>query len=446
MVCWVRRTFVLSLALSCVAACASPGAPKPAGADLQAGQHNPAEEAGLTYHLGGGVGINAAHDGGTRFEEVYGSALPSFVFDFETRFPGDWFLNATGEYGSTSGREMLVTGDESDTKLSLFPAHFSVGKILELRPEWQLAAGGGATISTYREVNDIVASDGTRVGGHGLAGIRWHRKRWSLNGTLRYTYVPDGLEERQGGQAVVGRHDLGYLSLAFAVQYQIWPYRPATTGARSGAPGQEGPAGGPGPPARADQAGHAAEWMVDRGRFQVQIYGAGVFPTDDYRRPSTRVRNLTASVDSSLGIGAGFHARLTGPLGVGFDAIFAWPGIHGSLDYPYAYTTFYAEGELDQKMFALGLDLHLLEHQTVDLYVAPLASYISYKGELTGEYTSRIDSQGYAFGLGVGADIGHGRWVFHTSFKHLSVARISGFETGFNVRPVLLTFGLGYRF
>jgi hypothetical protein len=410
------------------------------------------ESAGPTYHLGGGAGIIAAHDSGSRFGEVYGTALPAFIFDFETRFPSNWFLKATGEYGSTSGREVLITGDESETKLSLFPAHFSIGKLFDLTPEWQVGAGGGATISTYREVNDIVESEGTRAGGHGLVDVRWHRNRWSLNGTLRYTYVPDGIEERLGGQEVMGRYDLGYLSLAFTVQYQIWPHGTGGARARSGAaeplrqPGATGQSGEVGRARGAGQAGQTADWMSERGRFQVQIYGAGVIPTDDYHRPSTRVRDLYADVDASIGIGAGFHARLTGPLGVGFDAIFAWPGIHGTLDYPYADTTFYADGELDQRMFALGLDLHLLEHQVVDLYVAPLVSYISYDGRLTGEYTNTVDSAGYAFGLGVGADIGRGRWVFHTSFKHLSLARISGFDRGFDVRPVLFTFGLGFRF
>ena len=261
-----------------------------------------------------------------------------------------------------------------------------------------------------------------------------------MNGTFRYTYVPGGLEERLGGQEVVGRHDLGYPTLAFTVQYRIWPHGSGAAESRSGAAGQPGGVGRDGRAARAGQG------AADRGRFQVQLYGAGVFPTTDYRRPSTRARYLTASVDSSLGIGAGFRARLTGPLGVGFDAIFAWPDIHGSLVYPYAATTFYADGELDQKMFALGLDLHLLESQIVDLYVDPLVSYISYDGRVTGEYTSIIDSRGYSFGLGVGADIGRGRWIFNTSFKHLSVARISGFDRGFNIRPVLLTFGLGFRF
>jgi hypothetical protein len=82
----------------------------------------------------------------------------------------------------------------------------------------------------------------------------------------------------------------------------------------------------------------------------------------------------------------------------------------------------------------------------IDLYATPLVSYLSYVGSASGEYNTTVDRQGYSFGLGLGADIGRGRWLFHTAFKHLSLARISGFESGFNARPILLTFGMGFRF
>jgi hypothetical protein len=406
--------------------------PEPSGSASQLESPGPAgqpEPSGPAYFIGGGAGLIAAHDGGDRLGDVYGSAFPAFVFDFETRFPSGWFFNAAGEYGSASGHEVLITGEESTTELGLLPAHFSVGKLIDLAPDWQLAVGGGVTISTYREVNDIVASDGTRVGGHGLGGVRWNRNRWSLNGTLRYTWVPDGLEDRAGGQEVVERYDLGYLTLAFTAQYRIWPHGSGDTGE-----------------ARDAAAARAGEGMASRDRFRVLIYGSGVLPTADYDRPLTRVRSLHASVDPSLGLGAGLHARLSGPLGVGFDAVFSEAQMHGRLEYPYANTTFYADGDLNQKMLTLGLDLHLLDHQAVDLYAGPLVSYLSYDGEVTGEYTSTVDRHGYAFGLGVGADFGRGRWLLHAAFKHLSVARISGFETGFNLRPVLLSFGWGFRF
>lgn len=448
-----RRARMASLCLLLATgpgACASAGGPQiegvppltqtPTPKDTPAPVGSP-EPAGPTYHLGGGAGIFVGNDGGGRFGNTYGRAFPAVTFDFETRFPSGWLVSAAGEYGSASGREELVTGRESETSLSLFPAHFTVGRLFPLEAEWQLAVGGGATISTYREVNELVASDGTRVGGHALASIRWQQNRWSLNGTFRYSYVPDGLEERSGGADVVDRHSLGFATLAFTAQYQIWPHGSPTEAGQSGPEGQAGLERQPG------QVGQTAtSWAADRGRFQVQIYGTGIFPTGDYRQAVTRVRYRSVQFRSSLGVGAGFRARLTGPIGVGLEATFSRPGWHATAEFPGARTVFHADGEMDQKTIALGLDLHFLEHETFDLYVIPLVSYLSYEGEAAGEYTATVDRDGYGFGLGVGADIGRGRWVFNGSFKHLSVARISGFESGFNARPILLTFGLGFRF
>ena len=101
----------------------------------------------------------------------------------------------------------------------------------------------------------------------------------------------------------------------------------------------------------------AGQGMADRGRFQVQLFGAGVFPTGDSWRAVTRVRYRSVQFDSSLGIGAGFRARLTGPLGVGLEAVYTRPGWRATAEFPNAGTIFHGAGKMDQKMIAMGLDL-----------------------------------------------------------------------------------------
>jgi hypothetical protein len=104
-----------------------------------------------------------------------------------------------------------------------------------------------------------------------------------------------------------------------------------------------------------------------------------------------------------------------------------------------------ASDELDVEGATLSLALDVWRGRRARVTAGPVVAYLSYVGIERGDYEIGIDRHGYNLGAFAGLEVGlAGRWAVVSEIEHLSLVRIDGFESGFEIDPVLLSTGLRF--
>lgn len=367
-----------------------------------------------TFELGLSAGPTAA-TGSDRFDAVLDEPWPEGALELAVR-RGRWSLEAVGSRGETSGFETrpLAGAEPVAGRIDWLLHRLDLGAVRTFRPErrWGAYLGAGPTAFVWREEHPLVEQEDGGVGAHLTAGVERRGAPWSWRLGLRFAHLPDGVALYDGASAVAFE-DLDIVSIGLS---------PRRTLARRPPPAEGG-----------------------AGRWSLRAQAVGVFPTHDSRRQVSRLLVLTSEPDSAVGAGVGGALRLVGPLRLSWDVLYARPGLDAQLIYTVAGTSFPASGELDMWGGILGLDVRLVERGALAVDLTPLVAFLDYEGETSGEFDGVIDRDGWNVGLGLAAEIGRGRWALRTALRHLAIARIEGFPSGFELEPISFELGTVYR-
>gem|GEM_PF-2427034 len=371
------------------------------------------EARAASYDLGLRVAYAAAVESEARFDRVFDDQWPELGLELVVR--GErWAFEVTASRGETSGRDTLTNGGQPVEG----PAHLKYDRVdatlvRSFRPgnRWGPVVGLGPTAFTAREDNVLLESDATAVGAHLMLGLERRAEPWTWRFGLRYAFVPDAVQAWDGF-VPVGAEDLGIVTLSASPRRTLAPAPPS------------GPS-----------------WS----RWSLRAQAVGLFPTHTSRQVLSAATNLESEADPTAGVGLGGAVRIGGPLRLSADVEYFRPTLDGREVFTNASTTFTTSGAFDLWIGVLGLDVRIAEHGPFRLFVTPLVTYADYKGETTGEFEAVLDRQGWNAGLGLDAEIGRGRWATRIAVRHLALARIQGFESGFDLEPITLDVGVVYR-
>ena len=394
------------------------------------GDGSVAEDARATYLIGGRLGFEGVLSGPDAFNRLWGDTFGLSGLDLEIRFRRALVLASIGWTTSLDGRleaevprtfDLGVDTVELDSRLSTSLSHLSWGWSFPSASRWTPVIGGGLSALDWEDRNDLRSLRDTDFGPHLLAGAARELGRWSMSGVVRYTWVRGFELDVSGTLTEFEEADLGLLGLELAARYRVWP-----------------------PPARSGRASSSR-----RGPLEAYILSAWLHPTYRHTRLAAEW-TLASRQDDGAGFGVGLGVRLGGPLTLALE------GIVSELDTSSTQTlvvdgrevVLHASGRLDVEALTLALEIDLLRRQRLRLFAAPLLAYLSYEGSESGDYEILIDRDGSNFGLEVGAELplGTGSWSAQASLEHLSVVRIDGFESGFEIDPLVLTLGIARRF
>ncbi len=368
-----------------------------------------------SYHLGLRLSTLLAADAGDRFDAVYSGSWGEFGLDFEVRWHHA-FLEVGGSLAQVDGRDLITVFEppaRTDSRLELRPLRLTAGWIARPGQRWSLYLGGGPTAFNWREVNDLQEREETAFGGHLLAGLQRVSDSWTFRSALSYSAIPDAVEDREGGIQAIRTEDLGLVGIELSARRGIWPVT-------------------------------APDHDVGSKGLSFRLCGSAVIPTHDSGRVNS-VRTLESEADPTAGFGLGASFPLSGPLRLSLDVIYARPDLDGRLVFFNVGTTFRSQGTIDMWGGLVGLDIRIVQRGRLSLYLTPLLAHLDYKGETEGEYSSIIDRSGTNAGLGIVAEVGRGRWAVHAAGRHLAIARIEGFPSGFELEPVVLDLGVVFR-
>lgn len=389
---------------------------------------------GAGYHLGLRVGALSLAESSDRLDRVFGGTEPRFGLDLERRFDR-WFLRLEASQGSWSGDETLLVrrADEPDEGPITSRSRFTVllGELtfagrFRLGSVWEAYAGGGPSGLAWEDDNLLRFREGGAWGGHLTLGARRPVGSWTVGGELTYTRILDVRDDRGGEEGVSVEEDLGLLALDLTVSHGL---RPAAGGA-----GEEAFAGRP--------------W-----RFGLRATALYVHPTASYTRTFSFFdfgpgSTLDSDQDGDFGWGAGLELRLAGPWSVVVEAFQATVDSSSSVTTrrPEGDFVVRASGSIDVEGATLAIAFDVWRGRRVRVSLGPLLAYLSYVGTEDGDYKIGIDRDGYNLGafVGLGADLVGGLGAV-VEVEYLSLVRIDGFDSGFELDPWVLSTGLSYR-
>lgn len=366
-----------------------------------------------SYDLGLHLAYATAVATEERFDRAFDDQWPELGPELAIR--GErWSLEATWVRGELSGTDVLLNGVqpvEGPTQLDYDRLDVTIARAFASGHRWSPIVGLGPTVFTGREDNVLLESDSTAVGAHLLVGLERRSEPWTWRFGLRYAFVPEAVDVWEGFDAATAE-DLGIVTLAVSPRRTLAPAPPV------------GPS-----------------WS----RWSLRAQAIGLFPTHTSRRILSAATSLESEADPAAGIGVGSAVRLGGPLRLSADVEYYRPTLDAREVFPNASTSFSSSGEFDLWIGVLGLDIRILERGPVRLFLTPLVAFADYKGETAGEFEAVLDRDGWNAGLGLDAEIGRNRWAWRIAVRHLALARIDGFESGFDLEPVTLDLGVVYR-
>ncbi len=376
------------------------------------------------------LGLASAVQAPGHFDSVWGDSLSFAGLELESRFRRtfvllslDWTETLDGDLVVEVPRTFEPGFDavEVNPRFAANIAHLSLGWSPGSRSGWRPFVGGGISAVQWEDKNDLRALEDSELGPHLLAGVTTDRGRWSLATTLRYALFSDMKLDTSGKLTEFERGDLALLSLELSARYRVWSaddraFAPAGTG---------------------------------RGRFVAYAIGAWFHPTYSHSRLAADWI-LRSDQDDGPGYGLGIGFRLGGPFSIALEGVVAELDTSSTqtVRTPSGTTTVRAAGRLDVDALTLALEVDLWRGERVRLFGGPLVAHLSYEGSESGDYDIGIDRDGTNLGLELGAEIrlAGGGWTLTPSLEHLSVLLIDGFESGFELDPLVLTLGVGYRF
>ncbi|MEM7586347.1 MAG: outer membrane beta-barrel protein [Acidobacteriota bacterium] len=192
--------------------------------------------------------------------------------------------------------------------------------------------------------------------------------------------------------------------------------------------------------------------------WQLRIGGVWVDPDVSFIDIDTDGDRVEAGTDGGFGFGAALEKRFSSRLGLEVGVLFAEPDVTLFADLGPG-LQFFASDSVSFTAATLGLNVHLTPDRAVDLYLGPLVSYVQYGDigflaqaggtTLAQEFSTRDD---FTLGAQVGADfrLGERPWTLNLAAKwidtSLEVTSEDGEVTDLGFEPIILGFGVGYRF
>jgi outer membrane protein W len=187
----------------------------------------------------------------------------------------------------------------------------------------------------------------------------------------------------------------------------------------------------------------------------------------DPSEPGWRLKLTAASIqstggggsNSSLGAGLGFEYRASEHFGFEVGAVSS--KIKDEIGFSFGDEDFSVESSFRVTPVLARLNFHLTPGRRADLYLGPVAGWVRYgdtdvRVRVPGEGSILVgharNKDGFAGGAHIGLDVPFGtRGLFFTSDATWLKARVkpasnSGGEDSFDLDPVIVQAGLGYRF
>ncbi|MGH9870120.1 MAG: outer membrane beta-barrel protein [Candidatus Polarisedimenticolia bacterium] len=176
-------------------------------------------------------------------------------------------------------------------------------------------------------------------------------------------------------------------------------------------------------------------------RFKIFGAAAWVAPMDDEDFDISGIDDTLEAADA-FGWSIGFEFQFTDRLGIEVDYINATQDIDFGGD---------TIAEVDFQPISASLNIHLIDSDVIDLYIAPTASWVNWGDiETTGggiSVETGTDTE-FAWGAQIGLDIGLGdRVCIVTGLRYLNLDLTGDDLDGeLGVNPLIARAGIGIRF
>ena len=171
-----------------------------------------------------------------------------------------------------------------------------------------------------------------------------------------------------------------------------------------------------------------------REPFNVRAYALWVQPDLDFKRSEVG-GEISADADGALGFGASAEYQFSDRLGVDLGLFRAAPDINLSNYIREFDITARATDGLAMTPLSLGLDIHLLPRDRVDLYLAPFVSWVYY-GDLEFFVDESIDIDGQIIRIRDSVRV--------EAEDDLAYGATLGIDVPFSSRPWAVSAGLRY--
>lgn len=179
-------------------------------------------------------------------------------------------------------------------------------------------------------------------------------------------------------------------------------------------------------------------FAADDTHFKIFGAAAWISPLDDSEVSIDAVEESIEAADA-FGWNVGFEVRFSGRLGLEVDYINTTEDIDFGGD---------TIGEFKMEPISASLNIHLLNSDVVDLYIAPTASWVFFNDVEFEDLVEDTDVDNeFAWGASIGLDIGLGDHVaIVTGLRWLNLeAGGDGIDT-IGIDPLIARAGLGFRF
>ena len=371
------------------------------------------------FHLAGLRSLSP----GARSARVYSADAPALGADLEIELGERARLDVEFERAAFEGHEALAFNPPlvSGTKRRLDRFTFAW--------EWEPAAGGrwrpllriGPTALAVAEDDAVSERERFTLGGSVGVGLRHRAAGWATGVWLLYTRVPGAFEDRRGTAQVFAHEDWQSVELALEVR-------------RRPAPARERPEEGDGKRPRRHEGERRREVFLALGALT---------PTHVHRRDINNVTILSTDADTSPALAVGLELPLAGPLAVAVDLFAARPRLHSRLT-PYGDRS---AGTVRLTGGSVALVVPLAAGRRWRLTASPLVDAVRYRGATReGDFETTVDRAGCSFGGALAGEVRSGRWRTRLELRHLALARLRGYSSGFDLKPWTLSLGVGYAF
>lgn len=152
------------------------------------------------------------------YDAVFGDPMPRVGLQIEADLRTRWRFTASLDYGRVEGERVFLTdpprGTGIDEELTMIPVHLTAAYRFRPLERWDVYAGLGPSLLSWKDETDFDSESGTDAGGSVVVGVRRQPPagRWRFGGELRWSTFPGALPE--GGVAgFFGEDDPGGLSL-----------------------------------------------------------------------------------------------------------------------------------------------------------------------------------------------------------------------------------------
>lgn len=190
--------------------------------------------------------------------------------------------------------------------------------------------------------------------------------------------------------------------------------------------------------------------------WQVRVFGARVEPGDGYGF-SDGANSITVEPEGTWGLGAGVEYRFSRRFGLGLTALVSDVEVATAARVAEFGAAASDRGDLGVQIYGLGLDVHLSPGRALDLVLTPAVALVDYD-DLTVDLGDLGIAGDFAFddettaSLGLRADLARGSWLLTGGIAYVDTsaeavdAEVDGQKIVLEIDPLVVSFGIGYRF